>query len=360
MVLDYDPRIFDLEKHPIYGIHPSWLEGIGPKLFSSKIATIFKNIQLIICEMEKEGIPPYDYKMEEEANPRPFIQIFPEREKLYNWSRMTPLNQVKVVILGLQPSPVDNRSDGLAFSQRTGTRIGGTLNNIFKELSNQYPDRFVKPKSGSLSSWASQGVLLLNIHQTVCRGYSAKQYDIGWGKFLRLALNAIDQYGGSSLKGNSDQGLVFLAWGEEAKVFIEKSPIPTSKRNHLILKSHHPEPASARLGFFNNQHFIISNKYLKTRYGVEIDWCNFDYSETQQGKIQLAGAGGRNSLIGGALEDLEETEMDIEVEEGEKMNVEVVDRANDNSKDEVNVGSDPIISTSSDSGMIICSGAEYY
>ncbi|KAH9821247.1 uracil-DNA glycosylase-like protein [Melampsora americana] len=202
---------------------------------------------------------------------------------IYNWSHLTPLDQVKVIILGNHPTPKPDYSHGLAYSQSIQTsKLSGTMNNIHQKIFNEFSidQHFQIPSHGSLVSWAKSGVLLFNIIQTICKSPGTSHHQIGWERFTISVLNLIDQEGGSSFQdGLIKKGLVFLVWGDLALKHINQSLIPTSNRNHLILKSQHPQPSTAHLGFFESNHqFNLTNEFLKNHYGINsiINWCQLE------------------------------------------------------------------------------------
>ena len=184
-------------------------------------------------------------------------QIFPHPKNIFKAFELTPVNDVKVVILGQDPYHGANQAHGLAFSVQENIKIPPSLNNIYKEL---YDDLNIPIKrSGNLESWAKQGVLLLNSVLTVESGKANSHKNIGWEKFTESVISLI-----SKKKGI----LVFLLWGSYAhkkEDFIESN-------NHLILKSVHPSPLSAYNGFFGSRHFSKANNFLKKNNIKEIVW----------------------------------------------------------------------------------------
>tara|TARA_B100000212_G_scaffold96989_1_gene71184 strand:- start:366 stop:1031 length:666 start_codon:yes stop_codon:yes gene_type:complete len=183
--------------------------------------------------------------------------IFPHPKNIFKAFELTPVNDVKVVILGQDPYHGPNQAHGLAFSVQEDIKIPPSLSNIYKEL---YDDLNIPIKrSGNLESWAKQGVLLLNSVLTVESGKANSHKNIGWEKFTESVISLI-----SKKKGI----LVFLLWGSYAhkkEDFIESN-------NHLILKSVHPSPLSAYNGFFGCKHFSKANNFLKKNNIKEIVW----------------------------------------------------------------------------------------
>tara|TARA_B100000212_G_scaffold251916_1_gene192916 strand:+ start:45 stop:719 length:675 start_codon:yes stop_codon:yes gene_type:complete len=183
--------------------------------------------------------------------------IYPHPTKIFNAFSLTPFNKVKVVVIGQDPYHGENQAHGLSFSVENGVKIPPSLNNIFKELKSDL--KINLPKSGNLSSWAEQGVLMLNSVLTVRSGVANSHKNIGWEIFTENVINII-----SSQLSN----IVFILWGKQAQ---EKIKIIDIKK-HLILKSAHPSPLSAYNGFFGCKHFSKCNSYLKKNNKKEIDW----------------------------------------------------------------------------------------
>ncbi len=183
--------------------------------------------------------------------------IYPHPTKIFNAFSLTPFNKVKVVVIGQDPYHGENQAHGLSFSVENGVKIPPSLNNIFKELKSDL--KINLPKSGNLSSWAEQGVLMLNSVLTVRSGVANSHKNIGWEIFTENVISII-----SSQLSN----IVFILWGKQAQ---EKIKIIDTKK-HLILKSAHPSPLSAYNGFFGCKHFSKCNEYLKKSNKKEIDW----------------------------------------------------------------------------------------
>lgn len=171
---------------------------------------------------------------------------------------MTPLNKVKIVILGQDPYYKHNQANGLAFSVPHCVSIPPSLFNIYKEISNNY-NNFVWPKHGFLKCWAEQGVLLLNTILTVEKGKANSHVTLGWEKFTDHILKIIS---------DNCKNIIFLLWGKQAQ---KKIKIIDYKK-HKILCSAHPSPLSAHLGFFGCKHFIKANNLLKKWGKKTIDW----------------------------------------------------------------------------------------
>jgi len=147
---------------------------------------------------------------------------------------------------------------GLAFSVKDGIKIPPSLRNIFKELQSEY-ENFVPPKNGELYSWAKEGVLLLNSTLTVEKDKANSHNKIGWQIFTDKIIEILNK---------REEPLVFLLWGNFA---ISKKTLITNPK-HLILESPHPSPLSARRGFFGNNHFILTNRFLVENGINPINW----------------------------------------------------------------------------------------
>ncbi|GMK54454.1 hypothetical protein CspeluHIS016_0110400 [Cutaneotrichosporon spelunceum] len=196
-------------------------------------------------------------------------KVFPPAEDIYSWSRLCPLNQVRVVIVGQDPYHGDGQSHGLAFSVKEGTKIPPSLRNIYKELATEYSD-FGTPTHGNLSAWAKQGVLLLNTALTVRAHQAGSHANQGWLQFTAAVLKVVTDRLGSTTDKAGANGVVIMAWGNHAAKMIAG----LNTKRHLVLKSAHPSPLSASRGFFGNNHFKKANEWLQERYTVEgvIDW----------------------------------------------------------------------------------------
>ncbi|MCF7926293.1 MAG: uracil-DNA glycosylase [Candidatus Izimaplasma sp.] len=174
--------------------------------------------------------------------------VFPPKEQIMTALELTPFKNVKVVILGQDPYHNYNQAHGLAFSVKKGNKVPPSLKNIYKELKR---DLGVTPKDhGNLSSWAKEGVLLLNAILTVRAHSPLSHKNKGWEIFTNTLIKKLDQ---------DDTPKVFVLWGNKAKA--KKSLI--TNPNHLILESSHPSPFSARYSFFGSQVFSKINAFLE-------------------------------------------------------------------------------------------------
>ncbi|KAF2862160.1 uracil-DNA glycosylase [Piedraia hortae CBS 480.64] len=190
-------------------------------------------------------------------------KIFPPQAEVYSWSRHTPLDNVKVVILGQDPYHNDNQAHGLCFSVRPPTPAPPSLQNIYIALKNDYPDFEKPPKMGGLlTPWADRGVLMLNACLTV-RAHEANSHaNKGWEQFTQRVIEIVAK--------KRTRGVVFMAWGN----YAQKRCASVDAKRHLVLKAVHPSPLSASRGFFECGHFRKANEWLKERYGEEgpVDW----------------------------------------------------------------------------------------
>ena len=183
--------------------------------------------------------------------------VYPPYEDIFNAFKLTPLNNVKVVILGQDPYHEEGQAHGLAFSTPEGRPIPRSLKNIFKEINEEYS--YPIPESGCLESWAKQGVFLLNTVLTVERGNANSHGKCGWQIFTDNVIKILNK---------QNQPIVFLLWGKQA----EKKKELITNPNHLVLITSHPSPFSARRGFFGSNHFRLANEFLKKNNIEEIDW----------------------------------------------------------------------------------------
>ena len=183
--------------------------------------------------------------------------VYPPRDEIFNAFKLTPLNNVKVVILGQDPYHEEGQAHGLAFSTPSGRPIPRSLKNIFKEINAEYD--YEIPSSGCLDKWAGEGVFLLNTVLTVEKGNANSHSKCGWQIFTDEVIKILN---------NQSQPIVFLLWGKQAEA---KKDLITNP-NHLVLITSHPSPFSARRGFFGCNHFIKANEFLKENNINEIDW----------------------------------------------------------------------------------------
>jgi uracil-DNA glycosylase len=184
-------------------------------------------------------------------------RIFPSGSQIFSALDHTPFDQVKVVLLGQDPYHGPGQAHGLCFSVNDGIAFPPSLQNIFKEL--QEDCSCTIPRSGNLTKWADQGVLLLNATLTVRANEAGSHQNKGWETFTDQVIRKV---------AANKEHVVFMLWGRFAQG--KESLIDTSR--HLILKAAHPSPLSAYNGFFGCRHFSKTNTYLKQQGLGEISW----------------------------------------------------------------------------------------
>lgn len=183
--------------------------------------------------------------------------VYPPYDEIFNAFKFTPLEDVKVVILGQDPYHEEGQAHGLAFSTPEGRSIPRSLKNIFKEINAEYG--YPIPESGCLEKWAYQGVFLLNTVLTVEKGNANSHSDCGWQTFTDNVIGILNDH---------EKPIVFMLWGKQA----EKKKELITNLNHLVLVTSHPSPFSARRGFLGSNHFKSANEFLKSNDLEEIDW----------------------------------------------------------------------------------------
>lgn len=188
--------------------------------------------------------------------------IYPGNSLIFNAFNHTPFKKVKVVIIGQDPYHGANQAHGLSFSVQKGVPVPPSLQNIFKELQAEYKD-FQIPKHGDLSSWADQGVLLLNATLTVEASKAGSHQNQGWEKFTDQVIQTLSE---------QRKGIIFLLWGK----FAQAKAALIDQNKHLVLMAAHPSPFSAYNGFFGCNHFIKTNEYLVENGVKGIDWSKLD------------------------------------------------------------------------------------
>ena len=183
--------------------------------------------------------------------------IYPPLSESLNALNATPLERVKLVILGQDPYPAAGQAHGLSFSVKPGVTVPRSLANIYQELARDVG--FVPVKHGHLQSWAARGVLLLNAVLSVEAGQSDSHKGRGWETLTDAVIDLVNK---------QRQHVVFLLWGRNAKIKGAR----IDRDRHCVLEAAHPSPLSAHNGFFGCQHFSKANAYLQA-HGIEaIDW----------------------------------------------------------------------------------------
>ena len=187
--------------------------------------------------------------------------IYPPRELMFNAFKLTPLEKVKVVIVGQDPYHEPNQAMGLSFSVPDGVKVPPSLINVYKEIYKEY-EKPMDFTNGNLTYLAEQGVLLLNSILTVRKGEPLSHNTKEYALFLQDILEVLDkQY----------RPMVFILWGGPARKLKKKLHNPT----HLILECCHPSPLAANQGkWFGNNHFTLCNEYLINNHLTPINWCN--------------------------------------------------------------------------------------
>ena len=184
--------------------------------------------------------------------------VYPPADDIFNALHLTPLSQVKVVILGQDPYHNEHQAHGLSFSVLPEQKeLPPSLQNIYKELQDDLGCYI--PNNGYLEKWAKQGVLLLNTVLTVRAHQPASHQGKGWEHFTDAIIEAVNA---------QDRPIVYMLWGRPAQ---SKIPMLTNPK-HLILKAPHPSPLSAYRGFFGCRHFSQANAFLEKNGVSPIDW----------------------------------------------------------------------------------------
>ncbi len=190
---------------------------------------------------------------EKEAGKR----IFPKGSEYFRALDLTPLDEVKVVILGQDPYHGFGQAHGLCFSVRPGVRVPPSLVNIYKEMET---DLGIPPaRHGCLEHWAEQGVLLLNSVLTVEEARAASHQGKGWERFTDAVIRAVN---------DECDGVVFILWGS----YAQKKAAFVDQQRHLVIKSAHPSPLSAHNGFLGSRPFSKANAYLQSIGKDPVNW----------------------------------------------------------------------------------------
>lgn len=184
-------------------------------------------------------------------------QVFPSSADIFTAFELTPLHEVKVVILGQDPYHNVNQAHGLCFSVKPEVEIPPSLVNIYKELQDDIGCYI--PDNGYLVKWAQQGVLMLNTVLTVRAHQANSHRGIGWEEFTDAAIRILDK---------QDRPIVFILWGAPA----QKKKMMLHNPRHLILEAPHPSPLSAYRGFFGSKPFSKTNQFLENSGLTPIDW----------------------------------------------------------------------------------------
>lgn len=209
--------------------------------------------------LQQEFVKPYWLKLDGYLQQRSHLGkvIYPPPAQMFSAFEQCDLNKIRVVILGQDPYHGPGQANGLCFSVPQGHRVPPSLRNIFKELSSDVD--VATAGHGCLTSWAEQGVLLLNTVMTVEQGQPNSHADKGWEMFTDRVIHLINK--------NCDS-IVFMLWGSNA----QKKQSLLDESQHLVLRSTHPSPLSAYRGFFGCGHFSRANQFLVSKGQTPIDW----------------------------------------------------------------------------------------
>lgn len=183
--------------------------------------------------------------------------VYPPQSLIFSALKFVPFNDVRVVIVGQDPYINEGQANGLAFAVGKNIALPPSLKNIFTEIETDLGVS-MSGKSGELTGWAEQGVLLLNATLTVRAGQSNAHQNCGWQEFTDYIIGKL---------GNRERPLVFILWGANAR---KKKAVIDSR--HLVLESAHPSPMSAHFGFFGSRPFSRANAFLKKVGFAQIDW----------------------------------------------------------------------------------------
>ena len=221
---------------PEIKLQPGWLERLSGEFAESYMAELK---QFLINERERGK------------------RIFPKGKEWFRALDLTPLEDVRVVILGQDPYHGPGQAHGLCFSVQPGVQPPPSLLNIFKELETDLGIK--RPTHGFLEHWARQGVLLLNSVLTVEMGRAASHRERGWEQFTDRIIREVNA---------KTEPVVFILWGS----YAQKKAAFVDTSRHLVLRSPHPSPLSAHSGFFGCRHFSKTNAFLEARGLKPIDW----------------------------------------------------------------------------------------
>lgn len=222
-------------------LHPSWLEPLRGEFADPYMAQLRA---FLVAEKEAGKA------------------IFPKGSEWFRALDLTPLDQVRVVILGQDPYHGPGQAHGLCFSVKPGTRTPPSLVNIYKEM---HADLGIPPaRHGFLEHWAEQGVLLLNSVLTVQMGNAASHQGRGWERFTDAVIRLVNA---------RPQPVVFMLWGAYAQKKAAFVDSVERGGRHLVIKSAHPSPLSAHNGFLGSRPFSKANAFLESRGEKPIDWA---------------------------------------------------------------------------------------
>jgi uracil-DNA glycosylase len=217
-------------------LEPSWLAHLAPE-FDKAYMT---QVRAFLLAEKKAG-----------------KTVFPPGDEIFSVFSHTPLDQVRVVILGQDPYHGAGQAHGLCFSVRPGIKVPPSLRNIYKEIHAELD--FPIPAHGHLTSWADQGVLLLNSVLSVEEGRAGSHQGKGWETFTDRVVDVTNR---------ECEGVVFMLWGS----YAQRKGAIIDRQRHCVLTAPHPSPLSAHRGFLGCGHFKAANKYLESQGKAAIDW----------------------------------------------------------------------------------------
>jgi uracil-DNA glycosylase len=217
-------------------LHESWKGPLTPEFDSPYMAALKS---FLVAEREKGK------------------RIFPKGSEWFHALDVTPLEKVRVVILGQDPYHGEGQAHGLCFSVKPGVKPPPSLINIYKELQSDLG--IAPPSHGNLEKWAKQGVLLLNAVLTVEAGHAASHQGKGWERFTDAVIRLVN---------DQPRPVVFILWG----AYAQKKAAFVDRTRHLVLASAHPSPLSAHNGFFGSRPFSKANEFLIAHGQDPIDW----------------------------------------------------------------------------------------
>jgi uracil-DNA glycosylase len=224
---------------------PNWSDWL------SDLAPAWRNV-LLPALTTRQGMALHDF-LSREATQGGF---YPAAENVFAAFRLTPLDQVRVVILGQDPYHGAGQAHGLAFSVPDGVKLPPSLRNIYKELGDASSTR-----GGNLTHWARQGVLLLNTVLTVRPEQAASHQGQGWEAITDAAISSVNAH---------QEGCIFMLWGAHA----QKKKALIDQGRHHILEAPHPSPLSAHRGFLGCGHFSTCAQILKNKKNQQIQWTS--------------------------------------------------------------------------------------
>ena len=212
-----------------------------------------------LSELQGEFEQPYMQQLRDflQAEKAAGKAIFPPGALIFNALNSTPLDKVRVVIIGQDPYHGPGQAHGLSFSVPPGVRTPPSLRNIFKEINRDLG--LPIPQHGCLHSWAERGVLLLNAVLTVEQGQAGSHAKRGWERFTSRVIELVNE---------RCEHCVFLLWGS----YAQRKGEQIDRTRHCVLTSVHPSPLSAHRGFIGNGHFSAANDYLVSNGLAPIDW----------------------------------------------------------------------------------------